>query len=455
MYRTRFHSAPIVAAFAAIFVPSILIAQVTFQRTYGGASWDEGHSVQQTSDGGYIVCGSTESYGSGNADVWLVKTDARGDTLWTRTYGGVNWEEGYSVEQTTDGGYIIAGYTNSPGAGSDDVYLVKADSSGDTVWTRTYGGTGNDDGWSVQQTSDGGYVIAGCTWSFGAGASDVYLIRTDAHGDTLWTTTFGGAWDEGGYSLRQTADGGYIITGYAHSFGAGYWDVYLVRTDTNGGTLWTRTYGGTDNDVGTSAQPTTDGGYIIAGHAQSFGAGYWDIYLIKTDASGDTLWTRTFGGASGDCANSVQQTADGGYIIAGHTQSFGAGNWDVWLIKTDAYGDTLWTRTLGDTSDDGGRSVRQTADGGYIATGWTGSFVADDYDVYLIKLDSLGNVGVAEEYPKPQAIGRKLAATVARSLPQGTVAFDAMGRRVLHLKPGIYFLRTAVTAASRKVLLVE
>jgi len=213
---------------------SIVSAQTSWWRTYGGTGSDYGYSVQQTLDGGYIVAGSTGSFGAGGGDFYLIKTDASGDALWTRIYGGTGYDYGYSVQQTLDGGYIIAGYTQSSGAGSYDVYLIKTSASGDTLWTRTYGGADGDGGFSVQQTSDTGYIITGYTYSFGAESTDVYLIKTDASGDTLWTRTYGGTGYDYGRSVRQTLDGGYIIAGYTHSFGAGCDDVYLIKTDANG-----------------------------------------------------------------------------------------------------------------------------------------------------------------------------------------------------------------------------
>jgi hypothetical protein len=298
-------------------------------------------SVQQTTDGGYIVAGDTRSFGAGGYDVYLIKTDSTGDTLWSRTYGGSYNDYGFSVQQTTDGGYIVAGITSSFGAGGYDVYLIKTDSLGDTLWTRTYGGSSNDDGSSVQQTTDGGYIVGGRTLSFGAGNFDVYLIKTDSIGDTLWTRTYGGSQHDDEWSVQQTTDGGYIVAGFTYSFGAGQGDVYLVKTDSLGDTLWTRTYGGNQNDDmwSVSVRQTTDGGYIVVGVTGSVNV---DVYLIKTDSLGDTLWSRTYGGPYyyDDWGVAVQQTTDGGYIVAGYTESFGAGDFDVMLTKLDSLGNT-------------------------------------------------------------------------------------------------------------------
>jgi hypothetical protein len=254
--------------------------------TYGGNHNSGGSSVRQTTDGGFIIAGNITASAPDSSDVYLIRTNASGETLWTRSYGGPGNNAGNSVEQTSDGGYVIAGYTTSFGAGGYDVYLLKTNSSGDTLWTRTYGGTGDDLGTSVEPTSDGGYVVAGYTTSFGAGGYDVYLIKTNSSGETLWTRTYGGTGNDAGYSVEQTSDGGYIVTGYTAPPSAATKDVYLIKTNASGDARWTNSYGGAGLSEGHSVRQTSDGGYIIAGYHLPSDSKYTSVYVIKTDAGG-------------------------------------------------------------------------------------------------------------------------------------------------------------------------
>ncbi|MFC1852478.1 hypothetical protein ACFL27_19955, partial [candidate division CSSED10-310 bacterium] len=366
---------------------------ITFEKTFGGTETEWSLSVQQTTDSGYIIAGTTDSYGAGMSDVYLIKTDENGTELWSRTYGGSNIEFGGSVQQTTDGGYIIAADTYSFGAGAVDVYLLKTDENGNELWSQTFGGIRDDDwGYSVLQTADGGYIFAGTTKSFGAGNYDIYLLKTDGNGAEVWFQTFGGTEADIGSCVQQTAEGGFIVVGSSASFGAGADDVYLIKTDGNGTELWSQTFGGIQAEYGGTVQQTADRGFIIAGSTASYGAGADDVYLLKTDENGNELWSQTFGGTGIDHGSWVQQTTAGGYIITGTTTSIGAGEGDVYLLKTNGTGTELWSRTFGGTGSDRGSSVQQTADGGYIISGTTASYGAGDSDIYLIKTDSQGEL---------------------------------------------------------------
>jgi hypothetical protein len=357
---------------------SIASAQTNWVRTYGGADNDDGYSVQQTSDGGYIIAGYAYSYGAGGRDVYLIRTNSRGDTLWSRAFGGPNDDVGYSVQQTTDGGYIVAGYTGYRFDTSySAVYLVKTNAQGDTLWTRTYGGdSGDDAAYSVDRTSDGGFVVAGGTSSFGADPVNVWLLRTNASGDTLWTQTYGEPIPTAGHAVQVTSDGGYIVAGIS----GGSRGFYLVKTDSHGDTLWTRAYGD-GSERGEAVQQTADGGYIVTGRNRGRPTEK-GVCLLKTNAAGDSLWSRTYSKNGSYSGYSVQQTIDGGYIVAGTTDH-------VYLVRTDAQGDTLWTRNY---YEGGGRCIRQTADGGYIVTGYT-TDSAGNRDVCLIKTNPDLDVG--------------------------------------------------------------
>jgi PKD repeat protein len=374
-------------SFLVMFLICLIIGTATaetWEKTFGGSDSDWGSSVQQTTDGGYIIAGDTFSFGKGGSNVYLIKTDASGNELWSKTHGGSDDEMARDVQQTTDGGYIIAGEIFSWTTEEDDVYLIKTDASGKELWSKTFGLGTHDSAYSVQEANDGGYIIVGETYT--GESYDVWLIKTDVNGNELWSKTYGGANSDGGRSVQQTTDGGYIIAGHTGSFGAGGWDIYLIKTDGNGNELWHKAFGGGGHDGGEAVQQTTDSGYIIVGSASSFGAGSYDVYLIKTDASGNELWSKTFGGSTWDYGESVQQTTDGGYIICGFTGSFGAGKTDVWLIKTDASGNQIWSKTFGGSEYDRGYSVQQTSDEGYIIAGDTDSFGAGSSDVYLVYL---------------------------------------------------------------------
>ena len=362
------------------------VPEVEWNKIVGGTE-EMAYSVQQTSDGGYILAGSTGSYTAGSWDFWLLKIDSNGNKEWNKTFGGADVEEATFVQQTSGGGYILAGSTESYGAGSRDAWLVKTNSKGHKVWDKTFGGTGWDEAHSVQQTTDGGYIFAGHKSFYDAPL--FWLVKTDSRGHKVWDKTFGEADGQEAYSVQQTSDGGYILTGCIASYDAGLNDAWLVKTDSKGNKVWDKALGGTDGDVAVFVQQTTGGGYILAGGTNSYGTNSNNAWLMKTDFKGNEEWNKTFGGTDDDMAFSVQQTSDGGYILTGYTESYGAGSRDVWLVKTDFKGNEEWNKTFGGTGLDEAYSVQQTSDGGYIFTGWIESQeeLGEGND-WVIKLES-------------------------------------------------------------------
>ncbi|MHC4693008.1 MAG: hypothetical protein ACYS67_09710 [Planctomycetota bacterium] len=379
--KTLIHLSPAVLLFILLFLDPALAGSppLKWQKNFGGSNTEYGESIQQTTDGGYIITGYTDSYGAGSWDIYLIKTDPNGSFQWQKTFGGTDEERAYSVQQTSDGGYIIVGYTASYGAGRIDVFLVKTDPNGDSQWQKTFGGTSSDWGKSVQQTFDGGYIIAGTTHSFDPPSLYVYLVKTDPNGDSQWQKTFSGSF---GNSVQQTSDFGYIIAGVSNS------DVYLVKTDPNGKMQWQNRYGGSETDWGYSVQQASDGGYIVAGYRSSYFSGA-NIYLIKTNPNLTLQWQKSFGGSDYDEGHSVQQTSDGGYIVAGRSWSYSSGNFScVYIVKTDPNGNSQWQKTLafGANTYEEYQSVQQTTDGGYVIAGPTWSSSSGSMDVYLVKL---------------------------------------------------------------------
>ena len=327
--------------------------------TYGGPGFDMGTSVYETCDGGYIVSGATNSYGSGGYDAWLIKTKSRGSEEWNRTYGGPGDEEGMAIAGAKDAGYAIAGGTNSYGAGDFDAWLIEVDSKGDERWNRTYGGSGYDWAYSIQKTKDDGYVLVGETESFGAGGIDAWLIRVDSDGAEIWNVTFGGAKDDGGHSVQETDDG-YVAAGFTESYGAGGSDLWLIKIDSDGAEIWNVTFGGSKDDVGESVRLANEGGYVISGGANA----PWnadprtgDAWLIRADPDGNAIWGRifSFGDSGYDLATSADETDDGGHVVAGWSSD---GSLNVWLIKADSSGMKEWDISFNESGREEGNSVQ-------------------------------------------------------------------------------------------------
>ncbi|MFX1250524.1 MAG: hypothetical protein ACFFCZ_02830, partial [Promethearchaeota archaeon] len=359
-----------------------------WSQTYGGGYPDAAFALIQTSDGGYALAGTTWSYGAGSDDYWLTKTDSNGRSQWNQTYGGVEPDGAYALIQTSDGGYALAGWTESYGAGSVDCWLVKTDSNGRSQWSQTYGGGYPDVAFALVQTSDGGYALAGTTESYGAGSADYWLMKTDSNGRSQWNQTYGGVEYDGIYALIQTSDGGYALAGTTESYGAGSADCWLVKTDSNGRSQWSQTYGGGYPDAAFALIQTSDGGYALAGWTESYGAGSVDCWLVKTDSNGRSQWNQTYGGVEYDGAYALIQTSDGGYALAGSTASYGVSP-DYLLVKTDRNGISQWSQTYGRRHPDAANALIQTSDGGYALAGWISSYGAR-FDCWLVKTDKNG-----------------------------------------------------------------
>jgi len=360
----------------------------SWERTYGTGASDAARSVVASDGAGYVTAGWTKATASGNEDFYVLSVDEVTRQLWDQTFGGDDIDYAWSISPTLDAGFIVGGLTYSFGAGNSDIQLVKLDGSGNIQWNTTYGGPGWDEGYAVRAASDGGYVVVGWTKTYGL--KDLFVVRTNSVGDTAWTRQFGGAGNETGYDIYPFDNDGFIAVGMTESYGAGQQDVYVVRIDAAGDSLWTRTVGGADRDFATALTPSGDGGYVLAGATRSFGVGGFDMYAVKIDAAGDSVWAETYGGGGDEYAWAIARAQDGGYVLAGETDSFGAGQTDVYLIKIDASGQLLWQRTFGGALSDVSYSVAPLANGGFIVAGWTKSSGAGSGDIYLIKVDDQG-----------------------------------------------------------------
>jgi predicted secreted protein len=373
-------------------------SQMMWSQAYGGANEDASTSLVQTADGRYALVGFTQSFGNGDTDAWLVKTDEYGNMEWNKTYGETESEEdATSLIQTLDGGYAFAGSKakgTNPWSIEYDAWLVKTDETGNIEWSRIYGGTGSDSFFSLIQTAEGDFVLAGSTTSFGAGDKDFWLIKTDSSGSTEWNRTYGSSDVETNpYALVQTSDGGFALAGQAFPFGGSYCDSWLVKTDGYGNMEWNRKYGGTGMDYATSLVQTADGGFALAGCTDSVGAGGYDFWLIKTDSYGNVKWNQTYGTEYQDTNPSLVQTLDGGFALAGYTNPDLA---DLMLVKTDSFGNIEWNQTYHGQAVSGLPSLVQTLDGGFALAGAKGFRSVNSDDFWLIKTNEYG---IVPEFP--------------------------------------------------------
>lgn len=381
-------------------------------RLYYGDGSDYGQSIQQTLDGGFIVAGYTSSFGVGDDDIWLLKLSRSGAILWQKTYGGNGNDRAYSMQQTADGGFVVAGSSQSFSGSDTDFFVLKLGNDGSVSWQKTFGGTAFDRALTIQQTLGGGYIVAGITQSFDSGNNDLWVLKLGSMGDLIWEKGLGGDCSYEANSVVATTDGGYVVAGNAHSCVLANRDVLILKFDTDGELLWRKNFGGDISEYAHSIDQTSDGGYIVAGRSRSFGSGYnTDIWVVKLDANGDISWQKIVGGNLFDRAYSIQQTLDGGYILAGATQSFGAGDDDMWLIKLGSNGGMQWQKTYGGSGSDIAYSIEQSSDNGYIVAGRSTSFNQGNDGVMALKLDSDGEIYSCDFVASSNASSRDTAVT--------------------------------------------
>lgn len=392
----------------------------TFATAWGGSAADQLRDTAVASDGSIYATGTTSSAGAGGQDLFLNKYDPSGTLIFSKTWGGTGTEVGSGVIATSDGGVAVAGYTDSMGAGLQDMMLLKFDSSGNLSWERLWGGTNYDQGLALAQTNDGGYVVTGTEASSGAGAYDVFAAKYTSTGTLSYSRTWGGTGTDSGQAVVPTSDGGFAIAGYQTSFGAGSNDTFLLKYDNTGTLSWSKIWGGTGDDYAFSLIQTSDGGYAIGGETLSFGAGGADNLLLKYDSSGSLTMQRTWGSAATDYSIDIQQTSDSGYILTGLTS--GAGGGDITLSKVTSTGTLSYWDGLGGASSDSGHAIQIASDGGFIVGGNYQSAGAGSDDVIIAKYDSTGAIANCGALCGGPYAGNMATPTGTDATPAGTTA---------------------------------
>lgn len=378
----------------SFFLSNYCNAQITWEKLFVRSNTDVFRSVQEVPAGGYVCAGYTSQWSANDTDAYVVRLTVNGDTLWTRSFNGGKKDVFYKIINTADGGFVMCGYSNSYSAMGDyDAYYMKLDGNGNELWHFTYGGTQTERGQDIIQTADGGYAMCGYTNSgTGAQGYNSFLIKIDANGGQTWSMKYGGNGFDDANSVKEILPSGdFIMAGQSSSSGGlGSGDIWLVRTNSTGGVLWTQRIGTAFNDNAEYIQLAASGGFIICGSTDGMGVGGDDGYLVKTDNAGAVQWFKTFGGTSPDDFHRVENTSDGGYIVTGTSQSNAAIISNQWLVKTDVNGDSTWAYTFGGDNHDHAYSGVQTSDGGYILCGYTASFGFNYEDALVIKVDGNG-----------------------------------------------------------------
>lgn len=335
--------------------------------TFGGDGIDQGYDLIRTNDGGYVITGVFYTL-STTRDLLLAKIDKDGNLEWSRTYGGESYESGRSIFQTIDKGYLVIGTTSSYGAGNSDLWVLKTDSMGVMEWAKTYGGKNSEQAEDAILADDGNYVLISSTFSYGGGGQEIWLLKIDYNGNVLENHTFGGIGDEEPRGIIQTKDGGYAIAAYTRPIGLeGDRDFLFLYLFPNGSINWSKTYGGVKEDEAWGICELNSGEFVLAG--RSGGSTIFDIWVVKTDNLGSIIWNKTFGGGGNDEPRDIIVTSDGGLLIAAQTTSYGEGESDIWLIKLDFNGISEWNLTIGGQDNDYISCIYQLSNDSFIFVG--------------------------------------------------------------------------------------
>ncbi len=391
---------------ASFLISSNAFSQYNFQHLIGGIDNDRAQTLFNTFDNGFIINGASFSFGIGNVDATLMKTDNQGQIIWSFAYGTTEYDNSEFAIETFDHKIVCSGRSNLQAGLPTAAIIFKTNSAGHLLWSKSYGGTGNDDLVQIIETSDNGYAAIGSSESLSSGSSDILFIRTDINGDTLFTRSYGTIEYEAGLSIIQLPDNGFIITGRQITYPLGNQeaDGLLLRTDSSGNLLWSKKYGDALWEELTAVRLLPDSGYILSGSTSSFGAGSYDILLMKTDSAGNVQWSKTFGDLQTDAGYDIHVNPDNSFVLSGYTEGLGYGHMrgddssNVFLMKTNENGDLLWMEVYGDGLQDEAFRSAKASDGGYLIPGFTANYLFNDSTQMLfIKTDSMGLTGCHEE----------------------------------------------------------
>lgn len=383
-----------------IFPDASLRGQITFERHYGGSLDDVGHAIALTSDGGYIQCGFTRSYSAGDYDLYLIGTDPWGDTLWTRSFGNSGYDAGFGITEATGGEFIACGTLFDPDSSIARGYLVRINATGEPVWTVTHPGSTNTTYFDIQPAHNEGYVITG-TIEDTSGTGHLVILKIDEAANIIWSRQHARAAASGGNAILTTNDEGYLVCGYADNYSPSFnRNLYLLKTDESGDTTWTRQYGGLAYEMGWDICSHPSGGYVAAGYSTGMGANSGDGYVVKTDLEGNLDWFSLYGQSGLDIIYGIATTVDGHLVATGITAEQGSELQEAWLLNIASDGDSIWSRTFGGERKSCGYAITETMDEGLIICGSTNAYGNGVYDFYLIKTDSIGSIITSAKGPE-------------------------------------------------------